>query len=61
MTEAQIIETKRLKRALRTICRDTESSFAEFTAKDNRVSVHPRNLKLLMIKIYKTKNILNPT
>ena len=49
------------ERALRIVYRDTESSFDELLAKDNSVSVHQRNLQLLMIEIYKTKNSLNPS
>ena len=49
------------ERALRIVYRDTESSFDELLAKDNSVSVHQRNLQLLMIEIYKTKNNLNPS
>ena len=48
------------ERALRIVYRDTESSFDELLAKDNSVSVHQRNLQLLMIEIYETKNSLNP-
>ena len=49
------------ERALRIVYRDTESSFDELLAMDNSVSVHQRNLQLLMIEIYKTKNNLNPS
>ena len=49
------------ERALRIVYRDTESSFDELLAKDNSVSAHQRNLQLLMIEIYKTKNSLNPS
>ena len=48
------------ERALRIVYRDTESSFDELLAKDNSVSVHQRNLQLLMIEICKTKKSLNP-
>ena len=44
------------ERALRIVYRDTESSFDELLAKDNSVSVHQRNLQLLIIEIFKTKN-----
>ena len=49
------------ERALQIVYRDTESSFDELLTKDNSVSVHQRNLQLLMIEIYKTKNSLNPS
>ena len=32
----------------------------ELLAKDNSVSIHQRNLQLLMMEIYKTKYSLNP-
>ena len=41
------------ERALRIAYRDTESSFDELLAKDNSVSVHQRNLQLLMISLSK--------
>ena len=49
------------ERALRIVYRDTESSFYGLLAKDNSVSVHQRNLELLMIEIYITKSSLNPS
>ena len=44
-------------RALRIVYRDTESSFDELLAKGNSVSVHQRNLQLLMIEICKNKTV----
>ena len=44
--------TKIQERAVRIVYRDTESSFDELLAKDNSVSVHQRNLQLLMVEIY---------
>ena len=41
------------ERALRIVYRDTESFFDELLAKDNSVSVHQRNLQLLMISLSK--------
>ena len=49
------------ERALRIVYRETESSFDELLTKDNPVSVHQRNLQLLMIEIYKAKNSFNPS
>ena len=49
------------ERALPIAYRDAKSSFNELLAKENSVSVHQRNLQLLMIEIYKTKNSLNPS
>ena len=43
--------SKTHERTLRIVYRDTESSFDELLAKDNSVSVHQRNLQLLMIAI----------
>ena len=41
------------ERDLRIAYRDTESSFDELLAKDNSVSVHQRNLQVLMISLSK--------
>ena len=49
------------ERALQIVYRDTESSFDELLAKHNSVSVHQRNLQLLMIEIYKTKKQFKST
>ena len=49
------------ERALRIVYRDIESTFNELLAIENSVSVHQRNLQLLMIEIYKTKKKLNPS
>ena len=48
------------ERALRIAYRDNTSQFKELLEKDNSVSVHQKNLQLVMIEIYKTKNRLNP-
>ena len=48
------------ERALRIAYRDITSQFKELLKKDNSVSIHQRNLQLLMIEIYKTKNRLDP-
>ena len=48
------------ERALRIAYRDNASQFKDLLKKDNSVSIHQRNLQLLMIEIYKTKNRLNP-
>ena len=45
-------------RALRLVYRDIEFSFDELLVIDTSISVHQRNLQLLMIEIYKTKNKL---
>ena len=48
------------ERALRIAYRDNTSQFKELLEKDHSVSVHQKNLHLLMIEIYRTKNQLNP-
>ena len=47
-------------RALRIAYRGYESDFETLLKWDNSVTVHQRNLQLLMVKIYKTKVNLNP-
>ena len=47
-------------RALRIAYRDYESDFETLLKRDNSVTVHQRNLRLLMVEIYKTKENLNP-
>ena len=47
-------------RALRIAYRDYESDFGTLLKRDNSVTVHQRNLQLLMVEIYKTKVNLNP-
>ena len=49
------------ERALRIIHKDSTSNFQELLSKSNSVSVHQRNLQLLLIEIYKTVHNLNPT
>ena len=48
-------------RTLRIAYRDNVSSFENVLLMDNSVTVHQRNLQLLMIEIYKTRNYLNPS
>ena len=49
------------ERALRIIHKDSTSTFEELLIKSNSVSVHQRNLQLLLTEIYKTVNNLNPS
>ena len=48
------------ERALRITYRDQESSFEDLLGFDNSVSVHQKNLQVLMIEMFKTKHGLNP-
>ena len=47
------------ERALRIVCKDIGDDFLNNV--DSSVTTHQRNLQLLMIEIFKTKNDLNPT
>ena len=49
------------ERALRIIHKDSTSNFESLLIKNNSVSIHQRNLQLLLIEIYKTVNNLNPS
>ena len=49
------------ERALRITYKDTESTFNELLQKDCAVTIHTKNLQILMTEIYKTKNELNPS
>ena len=49
------------ERALRIIHKDSTSTFEGLLIKNNSVSVHQRNLQLLLTEIYKTVNNLNPS
>ena len=48
------------ERALRITYKDAESTYSELLEKDCAVSIHTKNLQLLMTEMYKTKNGLNP-
>ena len=43
------------EQALRTVYCDKRSNFTEFLQKDNAVTVHQRNLQLLVTEVYKVK------
>ena len=47
------------ERALRITYKDTESTFSELLQKDCAVTIHTKNLQILMTEMYKTKNELN--
>ena len=46
--------------ALRIVFRDYKSTFQQLLKENNSVSMHQRNLQILAIKIFKTKNSFNP-
>ena len=49
------------ERALRITYKDTESTFSELLQKDSAVTIHTKNLQILMTEMYKTRNGLNPS
>ena len=49
------------ERALRITYKDTESTFSELLQKDCAVTVHTKNLQILMTEMYKTGIGLNPS
>ena len=48
-------------RPLRIAYKDNVSSFENLLLMDNPVTVHQKNLQLLMIEIYKTRHYINPS
>ena len=48
------------ERALIITDKDTESTFSELLQKDCAVTIHTKNLQILMDEMYKTRNKLNP-
>ena len=49
------------ERALRITYKDTESTFNELLQKDSAVTIHTKNLQILMTEMYKTRNGLSPS
>ena len=47
------------ERALRITYKDTESTFSELLQKDCSVTIHTKNLQILMTEMYKAKTELN--
>ena len=47
------------ERALRIVYNDHSSTFEDLLVKDNSVSIHHRNIRLLAIELYKAKNNLS--
>ena len=45
--------------ALRIVYKNNESTFENFLKKDNSVSIHHKNIRLLGIELYKVKNNLS--
>ena len=52
---------RRHERALRIAYKDNVATFEKLLEMDSSVTVHQRNLQLLMVEIYKTKCNLNPS
>ena len=48
------------ERAVRVVYRDYKATFSELLSKDKSVTIHQRNLQLLVTEMFKTKNELNP-
>ena len=55
MTSNEIIN-KLHERSLRILYKDDSASFKELLTKDNSVTIHIRNIRLLAIEMYKVKN-----
>ena len=53
--------SKMQERALRITYKDTESTFSDLLQKDCAVTIHTKNLQILMTEMYKTRNGLNPS
>ena len=49
------------ERALRIACKDYASSFESLLEKDGSVTIHQKNVLLLMTEMFKTTNNLNPS
>ena len=48
------------KRALRIVSRDKKSTFNELLEKDNSVTIHVKNLQVLVMEMYKVQNNCSP-
>ena len=48
------------KRALRAVYQLFDTSFSDLLAVDHGASIHIRNLRFLLVKIFKSLNLLNP-
>ena len=46
------------ERAVRIVYNDNESTFEDFIKKDNSVSIHHKNIRLLDVELYNVKNNL---
>ena len=59
MKSNDVLINKVHKRALSAVYRDFHSSFQELLASDRCGTIHKRNLKALMIEVFKSLNNLN--
>ena len=50
---------KMQERALRITYKDTESNFSDLLQRDCAVTIHTKNLQMLMTEMYKIRNDLN--
>ena len=48
------------ERSLRILYKDDESTFEELLVKDNSITVHDQNIKLLALEMFKVKNDIQP-
>ena len=46
---------------MRITYKETESTFSDLLQKDCAVTIHTKNLQILMTEMYKTRNHLNPS
>ena len=49
------------ERALRITYKNTELTFSDLLQRDCAVTIHTKNLQILMNEMYKTRNDLNPS
>ena len=60
MTSTNKIEST-LKRALRLVYNDNTSTYDSLLAKANKPSTEPKRYRTLVLEVFKTLNVLNPT
>ena len=54
-----LTQIRHCERALRIVFNDNESTFEDLVKKDNSLSIHHKNIRLLGIELYKVKNNLS--